>query len=558
MKKILLVIPIFILAFVQFFHPITDLSQDLGRHLLLGKIILQTGVVPKVNLLSYTYPTFPFINTHWMSEVIFFLITKYVGLQGLLLFMPLVAGASFALIALYSLKRLAYSTVFLSTLIYLIILLERVYLRPEIFSCLFISIFIVILYKNRERYTRWIFFLPLIELLWVNMHIYFPIGILLIMLFLIESVFFTLPNTRSKVSLSVVLLLCSLATFINPNGFQGAFYPIHIFSNYGYTIEENQTLLFLQQYGIWPIWFSVFTITSIVLIFLLILFRRKTLFIEWLLIGISIALAFSAVRNFSLFVFITFIPFARLLGIALKGINKKLIIFLCFLSVVLYLFLTVSKYGLGFGIVAGSEKAVDFLIEKHIDGPILNNFDIGSYLDYRLFPTVRVFVDGRPEAYPAGFFQKEYIPLQEDSKAFQAEDKKYHFQTIFWAHTDATPWSNMFLERILKDKSWKIIYLDPTVVILVKNTEKNAHISLSEQDYLSGKISLPVERTSLIQEARIFDLLSWHDAEIHALEKILEESPNDCPTLYNLIRLLRAKQNPESLIFETRFQNYCH
>ena len=33
----------------------------------------KTHAIPSINLFSYTFPSFPFINHHWLSEVIFYL-----------------------------------------------------------------------------------------------------------------------------------------------------------------------------------------------------------------------------------------------------------------------------------------------------------------------------------------------------------------------------------------------------------------------------------------------------------------------------------------------------
>ncbi len=76
----------FLLLFLGFFHPISAYNQDLGRHLLLGKIIWQTKHIPTTNLLSYTYPDFPFLNHHYLSEVMYYLLHQAVGDAGLLLF----------------------------------------------------------------------------------------------------------------------------------------------------------------------------------------------------------------------------------------------------------------------------------------------------------------------------------------------------------------------------------------------------------------------------------------------------------------------------------------
>src|SRR5437016_6950416 len=102
--QVLLSISIFALLFIEFFHPINAITQDLGRHIKTGEIISQTHSVPKINLFSYTYPKFPFINTHWLSEVIFYLVSTTFGFQGLLVFITLIVLIAFAIVFLTSLK----------------------------------------------------------------------------------------------------------------------------------------------------------------------------------------------------------------------------------------------------------------------------------------------------------------------------------------------------------------------------------------------------------------------------------------------------------------------
>src|SRR3989338_2810132 len=68
----IIVILIFTLAGDLFLHSLTSINADIGRHIGLGEIIWETKEVPKVNLLSFTAPDFPFVNHHWLSEVIFY------------------------------------------------------------------------------------------------------------------------------------------------------------------------------------------------------------------------------------------------------------------------------------------------------------------------------------------------------------------------------------------------------------------------------------------------------------------------------------------------------
>ena len=596
----------FILTFALFFHPIIDFSQDLGRHIKLGELIFQWRAVPKTNLFAYTYPNFPFINHHWMSEVIFYVLIKNFGTLGLLFIMSTITALSISIMVYFCLFQMRHSgakqseaiesqkilsrssplqddntkyvSIFIATLLYLGILLERTNLRPEIFSFFFVSMFMVILYKNRENFTKWLFLLPLGELLWVNMHIYFPIGILLIFLFLIDQIFVISRQSREiskrfEIShyvrddnlriFSIVFVLCCLATLLNPNGLIGALYPLHIFQNYGYSIAENQTLFFLINYGFRNISYLYFGITVLAGFCLLLLRRKQNTLIDWLLFITFTILAISATRNFPLFVFATFIPFVKNLAFVFGNTKYKILhtkyvfIGICLLTGSLPYF-SIHANGFGYSIQTGPQEAADFFITNHLKGPIFNNFDIGSYLDYRLYPKEGVFVDGRPEAYPADFFQKEYIPMQEDPKIFEQVDKKYHFNTIFFGYTDQTPWANAFLIAILKNPSWKLIYFNESIVIIVKDTPNNQSLpALSEADSISGKIPLPQDFTSLARILQILDTLSWKNAEIFVLQKMLALDSHSCFALGTLHDLLVQKNDPAVGIYATQYQQFC-
>ena len=88
---------------------------------------------------------------------------------------------------------------------------------------------------------------------------------------------------------------------------------------------------------------------------------------------------------------------------------------------------------------------------------------------FNLWPERKVFVDNRPEAYPSDFFQKVYIPMQEEKKTWDEQLKIYGFKTIIFSVVDYTPWGQKFLTRIVKDPDWKTVFLDSRVIILVQH-----------------------------------------------------------------------------------------
>lgn len=597
--KPILIFLVFIFLIIGYFHPISSITQDLGRHILTGEIILKTKTVPLTNLYSYTYPEYPFINHHWLSEVIYYFIHSIIGFDGLLLFSTIIVILAFFLMYFFSYKKVNNIIVLgITSLIYIRILFERTDVRPEIFSFLFLSTFIVILYKNRQKFTPWIFLLPILELLWANIHIYFIVGIIVIGLFLIDSfisnlalnaykIFAVFPSrfliiikpkilraenkkifisNLSAFSILLVIFLISLfTTLLNPNGLIGALYPMKIFQNYGYSIEENQNIVFLWNYSHKPT-IIFFTIAVVLLFSSLLINIKKTKPIDWLLALFFTILGIAAIRNFPLFVFATFIPFVNNLSqIKIQSFNKlkshkEIIILLLLIVIVWQIFSVSSTKNVGFGVVKGAKSAIDFYINNSLKGPIFNNFDIGSYLEYRLYPKEKVFVDGRPEAYPVDFFQKTYIPMQENTDLFKQISNKYQFNTIFFSHTDQTPWAQQFLKEIVKNPKWKMVYLDDYIVILLFETEINQKIiakyALTPNNFSFDNIDKN-NINSLFQLAVFFSRVGWLDQEEKVYQIILSSHPNFCPALYNLSHILIQKKSPLSSVFINRFSLNC-
>jgi len=130
----------------------------------------------------------------------------------------------------------------------------------------------------------------------------------------------------------------------------------------------------------------------------------------------------------------------------------------------------------GLGLEQGRTQAAQFFLKNNLSGPIFNNYDIGGYLIYFLYPKEKVFVDNRPEAYPPDFFTETYVPMQEDNGVWQKMEKKYHFETIFFYRLDLTPWSQTFLVNRIQDKTWAPVWVDGSTIIFVKRDEKNQEI----------------------------------------------------------------------------------
>src|SRR3989344_7654629 len=120
---------------------------------------------------------------------------------------------------------------------------------------------------------------------------------------------------------------------------------------------------------------------------------------------------------------------------------------------------------IGIGLAKSVEGAGEFLKTNRVPGPVFNNYDIGGYLIFNLYPKERVFVDNRPEAYAVSFFGNTYIPAQEDDNKWKEIDERYKFNAIYFYRLDATPWAPPFLVKRIKDPKWVPVYVDNYVLI---------------------------------------------------------------------------------------------
>lgn len=459
-------------------HTLTSIYQDIGRHLVLGRIIWETWYIPATNLFSYTVPDFPFINHHWLGEMMLYGGYRLGGLSGLIVLKAVTVMGAFGLALAAAWRSRTAIPAMLVGLISVFIMVERTDVRPEIFSFLFLAWYLFVLYRKSD--TRFLWTLPVVQLLWVNTHIYFFMGPFLWVAYLIGQ--WHAPSRRQW----IVTGLIALATLGNPHGIFGAWYPLTLWGNYGYSIVENQSPFFLHGFG-YP------QMTSIALylgIFMgvgsfAVNYRniRRNIF-GLIIFSVTAILALTMIRNFPLFALVL-MP-AVLTNIDQAGWHVRkpemlwggmVVMVLLGISIVTNQIYRQANLGRRFGLPVpqGFQEPVDFFRAAGLKGPLFNNFDVGSFLIWKL-PEEPVFIDGRPEAYPATFIQDVYIKAQQDPAVWRELVERYHLNTIFWNYQDITPWSQAFVARIIKDPQWVPIYNGQGIVILVKNIPENASV----------------------------------------------------------------------------------
>ncbi len=492
MKKLLFALIPFTYLFLLLLQKDLAMLGDLGRHVKLGEIIVQCFCVPQTNLFSYTNPNFPIVNHEWLAEVIFYLIASWFGLYGLLIVKMILIIATASLLYVVALKKGSLFWVTIFSLLSITIFSTRFHVLPELFSYFFIGLFIFLIeqYKHSKR-TYVLCVLPLLELLWVNMHIYFVIGIGMYGLFFIEELVMHKKLNKRLLLIGATLLF---STFLNPGFIRGALLPFTVFGNYGLNVEENSSPFTLftptstNTNIAYTLILQVFVFALLTVLFAIGLFSKK----QWRDLfqtgsGIFAAgLGLKFMRSISVFGVLGFIPLVQ--GFTLLEQKMRRIIDKYKLNTIkgiiasgVGIIILIHVKGLfdyqilSFAFVPSSENAVAFIKQSGIRGPIFNNYRIGNYLIYGLYPKEKVFVDARPEAYPASFFD-EYWMAMSDEQFFNQEVKQYNINTVVFNVDDDPIKIRPFLLRLIQSKEWVPVYADGFVTIFVRNNEINRTI----------------------------------------------------------------------------------
>lgn len=237
------ILDVYILAFTFLVasRPLSD--GDFWFHLKTGEYILNTGLVPKQELWSFTAYGNPWIAHGWLSGVIFYAVYSKLGLYVLIFIFALLATFAFWIVFRRTVGHPL--VVAFAIVLGIFTVLPNLGVRPRIFSLLFASIFLALLSNYAQNGKgRAIWWLVPLMALWVNLHGGFIIGLLLIGLTLVgipldgwsEGKDFSTVWPRLR-TLALVLLGCVVAVALNPYGIR----------MYAVPLEVLQTPIFLAK-----------------------------------------------------------------------------------------------------------------------------------------------------------------------------------------------------------------------------------------------------------------------------------------------------------------------
>lgn len=161
-----------------------NMDGDLCRHLTVGRYILQTWSVPTTDLFSHTMAGKPFVPHEWLSEVLFAATARVAGLNGVVWVTALILAATYTVLT-RELRRLVQAPLalaggFVAAGVGSIHWLPR----PHIFTIFFMVVLLATLerYRRRGRF-RTLAWLPVMMVVWANLHGGFIAGLILVGLY---------------------------------------------------------------------------------------------------------------------------------------------------------------------------------------------------------------------------------------------------------------------------------------------------------------------------------------------------------------------------------------
>jgi len=451
-------------------------DPDMWWHLRMGQIVFATHHVPTTDIFSFTTNHHAWIPHEWLSQVTIFIAYKWAGYSGLMLWFALASAtiliAGYALCSLYSGNP---KVSLLGALVIFVFATVGLSIRPQLIGYLLLIVELILIHVGRTRSPRWFWALPPLFALWINCHGSFFLGLLVAAAFLFSS-FFTFQagsliatrwNPHSRNTLAISLLLSIPSLFLNPDGLKQVLYPLDTLIHQPVsltTVQEWLPLALNSQRGI-------LLLLTLAAILVLVITRISDLYLEELfLLAAGTWLAGSHDRMVFVFGILAAPILSRMLANSWENYDPATDriapnAFLLALAVLVSWLAFPSTQNLTQQIEAKSPvKAVQFILDHHLAGPMLNDYTDGGYLIWAM-PEHPVFVDGRGDVYEwTGVLQQfgDWANLNSDPN--QLLDK-YNIQ--FCLLTQGMPEA-----RILPLlHTWKIIYADNLNVILVRTRD---------------------------------------------------------------------------------------
>lgn len=439
---------------------------DLGWHLAAGDLIRQQGSVPLHDPWSFTAAGTPWFNLSWLWDVLASAIYQQTGFAGLVV-LTMGFGAAIAGCLTGMVLKTGAAPVSVCVAVLAACLLypsfasfPNIYLAtaPNMATMLFTLVFLAACLAPSR-----LLLLPLVMLLWVNLHGGFMQGLALIGYFGISALL--RRDRRTFILFLITGGLCLAATLVNPLGW-------HIYQGVAATLgnpvqgQIGEWMPYFHNF-IWP--GSLIGLCYILFFVITDLRHRTSCPLELrILTWLFLCAGFYQFRYMAFFFLFSAIPLALHLDRMLKvrgDVGKALAVAGAAMTCLLPILYFLVRPGFGLPQMV-SEADAHYLRDHFPHARMLNNWNFGGLLIFYDRGSVPLFVDGRAAtAYPDSLLRDWYkvgkpevVPADWDMVL-----RKYRIDTILWVKTHEA-----LRHYLVATRGWKEAYSGQYVSIYVR------------------------------------------------------------------------------------------
>ncbi|MFQ5684504.1 MAG: hypothetical protein ACE5HC_14685 [Candidatus Binatia bacterium] len=467
-------------------------DADTGYHIRAGEFIIETMTVPKHDVFSFRSPSLPWTAHEWLSEVIMGLIHKSFGLTGIVIFFSFAIASVY--FVLFKIVQTTKGNILSSILIVSLVTAASMVhwlARPHIFSLLLTMVWYHLLDTYQHDKGNYLYFLPPLMLLWVNLHAGFIVGFVLLGVYLSGNLFGSVAASEAQkkkrrcmvLVLTLTLTVCLLASLVNPYGYKILLFPFSLVSN-RYIMDHVVEFQSPDFHAVMPFRYLVYATLAIlgisrgrlnpIELMLILLFTHMALYSARYILLFAIIAAPILVRQTERIVSKTegkWMDFLKIRSknIALLDASAKGYVWPTMAILVVCVLAAKGKIAYGFDKRIKPVAAVEFMKREDLKGHMFNNDEFGDYIIYATWPKYKVFLDGRSDMY-GSVKVEEYFKVAWLRPDWEKVIEKYNINWIIYNTKSAL---STFL---LASKEWRLIYSDRVANIFVKNTLDNQPI----------------------------------------------------------------------------------
>jgi tetratricopeptide (TPR) repeat protein len=466
-------------------------ESDTFWHLKTGEWILSHGSIPRTDPFSATVYGKPWLDWEWLFQAGIYSVYTWGGFKALVLAKAAIVFLTGLVIFLACRRNGAGSPLAaLLVMATFVAARERLEVRPDVVMLFFAAVTVSLLEAARRGKPLWLLGLPLVEVIWVNVHATFPLGIALAGTYgLVHGIEFSFRKQWCCVLLiAATLLLACAACLMNPFGIELVRHAIEQMrsSSPSGTIGEWQpTRLLLLTEPNWAltVFWWLFWLNPVVLIVVLAIKRREFPWSHALVVAGMSVLAWRASQFTALYAIVT----APILAHGLAVIRAKIAgkehsdwgeatarvvvgiaaAFLIFVVVTNRWAVTENrppKFGAGVDESVVPLRALSMMAKLPAGLNVFNTFLSGGPLLWKVYPQWRPFCDGRANLYGRDFVDR-YDRAMFDPAGWEAWMRERSVSVAYLQYGTAT--DRTLLQYLVKSRVWDLLYFDHAACIFV-------------------------------------------------------------------------------------------